>query len=135
MALPTRRWDLLLIMTAPPHYNDTFTTVLRLSEAMLRRGGAVRVWACGYANMLTQDTHGETKPKNTRAPEVAYPSSAAIVRQLIAGNEGRFGWIGCTTCSAERGATNHIAEVLMRSPGRLMATMATSAKTIFIGGA
>jgi len=135
MALATKRWDLLLIMTAPPHYADTFTTVLRLADAVLRRDGSARVWACGYSTMLTQDTHGETKPTNTRAPDVDHPSSASIVRDLISGHGGRFGWIGCTACSDERGATNHIGEVLLRSPGRLMATMSTSAKTIFIGGA
>jgi sulfur relay (sulfurtransferase) complex TusBCD TusD component (DsrE family) len=130
-----KRWDLLMVMTGAPHGSDVATTALRLAQAVLDRGGTVRMWTCGYATMLTQTTHGATKPKNTRAPDTHYPSPAALIGQLLADHDGRLGWIGCTACSAERGATNHIEAVRLRSPQRFVATIGTARKTVFIGGA
>ena len=135
MAVTARRWDLLLVITAAPHYNDMLTSALRLGQAVLDAGGSVRFWACGYATMLTQTTHGENKPPSTRRPEVAYPSSVTVIRRMLSAAPGRVGWIACTACSAERGSTNHIPEVRLRSPGRYMATVQASANTLFIGGA
>jgi sulfur relay (sulfurtransferase) complex TusBCD TusD component (DsrE family) len=134
-AVRTRQWDLLLVLTAPPHQNDVVTSALRMAQATLDRGGSVRLWACGYATMLTQTTQGDTKLANVRRPEVDYPSPAAVAKSMIAANEGRFGWIGCTACSAERGATQHIPEIRLRSPGRFAATIAAARTTVFIGGA
>lgn len=130
-----RQWDLLLVLTGPPHQNDVVTSALRLAQATLDKGGSVRLWACGYSTMLTQVTHGDSKLANVRRPEVDYPSSVAIARSMIAANAGQFGWIGCTACSAERGAIQHIPEVRLRSPGRFAATIAAARTTIFIGGA
>ena len=130
-----RQWDLLLVLTGSPHYNDVVTSALRLAQATLDKGGSVRLWACGYSTMLTQTTHGDTKLANVRRPEVDYPSSSAIAQSLIAANPGKFGWIACTACSAERGATLHIPEIRLRSPARFAATIAAATTTIFIGGA
>lgn len=130
-----RRWDLLLVVTAAPHSNDVITSSLRLAQAVLEQGHAVRLWACGYANMLTQTTQGDTKPVNTREPNTTYPSSAEVVRRMLADNPGRFAWIACTACSAERGATQHIPEVRLRSPARFVSTIESADKTVFIGGA
>ncbi|WP_405389992.1 hypothetical protein OG596_20165 [Streptomyces sp. NBC_01102] len=137
MGTPMKRrvWDLLLIMTAAPHSCDVVTSALRLSHAVLHNGGSVRVWACGYANMLTQDTFGDTKLPNTRDPEGHYPSSSAIVRQLTADSDGRFAWIACTACTEERGATHHIPHVRHRSPSRLAGTIGAARQTLYLGGA
>ncbi|MFD4035348.1 hypothetical protein ACFWVP_33750 [Streptomyces sp. NPDC058637] len=137
MGTPMKRrvWDLLLIMTAAPHSSDVVTSALRLSHAVLHNGGSVRVWACGYANMLTQDTFGDTKLPNTRDPEGHYPSSSAIVRQLTADSDGRFAWIACTACTAERGAIHHIPHVRHRSPARLAGTVDAAKQTLYLGGA
>lgn len=131
----TRQWDLLLVLTGPPHQNDVVTSALRLAQATLDRGGSVRLWACGYATMLTQTTHGDTKLANVRRPDVDYPSSVAVAKSMLSASEGRFDWIGCTACSVERGATLHIPEVRLRSPGRFAATIGAARTTIFIGGA
>lgn len=135
MAVQQRQWDLLLVLTGSPHYNDVVTSALRLAQATLDKGGSVRLWACGYATMLTQTTHGDTKLPNVRKPEVAYPSSAAVARSMIAANPGRFGWIACTACSAERGAIQHIPDVRLRSAARFAATIGAATTTVFIGGA
>lgn len=130
-----RRWGLLLVVTAAPHSNDVITSALRLAQSVLDQGKTVRMWACGYANMLTQKSHGDTKLINTRDPEGHYPSSAHIVREMLAANPGKFAWIACTACSAERGATDHIAEVRFRSPMRFVSTIEAADQTVFIGGA
>lgn len=137
MTTPMKRrvWDLLLIMTAAPHSGDVVTSALRLSHAVLADGGSVRIWACGYANMLTQDTFGDTKLPNTRDPEGHYPSPPAIVRRLTAESAGRFAWIACTACSEERGATHHIPQVRHRSPLRLAGTIDAARQTLYLGGA
>lgn len=131
----TRRWDLLLVLTGAPHHNDVVTSALRMAQATLDRGGSVRLWACGYSTMLTQTTQGDSKLANVRRPDVDYPSPAAVAKSMIAANGGRFDWIGCTACSAERGATQHVPEIRLRSPGRFAATIAAAGTTIFIGGA
>ncbi|MBC2875737.1 MULTISPECIES: hypothetical protein [Streptomyces] len=128
-------WDLLLVVTAAPHSNDVVTSALRLAQAVLDEGKSVRVWACGYVNMLTQTTHADTKPVNTRDPDGIYPSSSRIIRDMLAANPRRLSWISCTACSAERGATHHIDEVRFRSPARFVATIQAAKKTVFIGGA
>ncbi|MEC3976381.1 hypothetical protein [Amycolatopsis sp. H20-H5] len=133
--LERRMWDLLLVVTAAPHSSDVITSALRLSQAVLDKGGSVRFWACGYATMLTQTTHGETKLVNTRDPGGSYPSTAAIAARMIEAGAGRFGWIGCTACSEERGATQHLPQVRRRSPARLAATMAAAKRTLYLGGA
>ncbi|MBP0455072.1 MULTISPECIES: hypothetical protein [unclassified Kitasatospora] len=130
-----RRWDLLLVVTAAPHSNDVITSALRLAQAVLDEGRTVRLWACGYANMLTQQSQGETKLVNTRDPQGYYPSSVTVVRRMLAAHGSRFAWIACTACSAERGATDHIAEVRFRSPMRFVSTIESADKTVFIGGA
>lgn len=131
----TRRWDLLLVLTGAPHGSDVVTTTLRMTQAALRRGSSVRVWACGYATMLTQTSLGDTKPRNTRDPDTVYPSTAALIRQMLADFDGRLSWIGCTACSAERGAISHIPQVRLRSPARFVQTIKAADKTVFIGGA
>ncbi|MGP3947302.1 hypothetical protein [Streptomyces sp. 7N604] len=129
-----RRWDLLLVITGTPHQDDMATTALRLAQAVLDEGGTVRVWACGYATMLTQTALGDTKPRNVRRPDRDYPSSAGIIRRMLVAGSGRFAWIGCTACSAERGATSHMPEVRLRSPMRFVPTIEAAVKTVYIGG-
>ncbi len=134
VAAKTRRWDLLLVLTAAPYSTDVVTTTLRMGQAALELKSTVRIWACGYATMLTQTSLGDTMPRNARDPETVYPSTAALVKQLIADFDGRLSWIGCTACSAERGATSHIPQVRLRSPARFMQTINAADKTVYIGG-
>lgn len=130
-----RVWDVLVILTAPPHTTDTLTTVLRLAEAVLARNKTIRIWACGYNTMLTQASLGDTKPADLRDPSTPTPTAAAMIRDLLTDHKGQFGWIVCTACSAERGAHNHIPEVRLRSDARLAATIGAARQTVYIGGA
>ena len=127
-------WDLLVTLMAPPHASDTFTTVLRLLEATLARGARVQVWTCGYATLLTQRSLGTTKPRNIVAWEREHRSAAALVRDLLAANDGRLAWHACRFCSEERGASAHIPEVKLRAPFRFAGHVAESRKTVLIGG-
>ncbi|MBO8184013.1 hypothetical protein [Streptomyces spirodelae] len=130
-----RSWDVLIVLTAPPHTTDALTTVLRLTQAVLEREQTLRVWACGYNTMLTQSSLGETKPADLRDPATPAPTAGALIRGLLTAYKGRFSWIVCTACSAERGAHDHIPEVRLRSDARLAATIAAARRTLYIGGA
>ncbi|MFC0599938.1 DsrE family protein [Streptomyces palmae] len=130
-----RHWDLLIVLTAPPHVNDALTTALRLAQAVLDQGRTVRIWACGYNTMLTQESLGDRKPAHLLDPRVVAPSAAAVIRGMIDASEKRLAWIVCTACSAERGAGRHIPEVRLRSDARLAATVAAADRTVYIGGA
>jgi sulfur relay (sulfurtransferase) complex TusBCD TusD component (DsrE family) len=130
-----RRWDLLVVLTAPPHTADVLTTVLRLAQAVLIQGRSVRIWACGYNTMLTQETLGATKPINLVRPGPDAPSAAAVIRALVTDHRPRFGWLVCTACSAERGAGQHIPEVRLRSDARLAATVSAANRVVYVGGA
>jgi sulfur relay (sulfurtransferase) complex TusBCD TusD component (DsrE family) len=130
-----RMWDLLVILTAPPHTTDALTTVLRLVQSVLDQGKSVRVWACGYNTILTQASLGDAKPANLRDPDQTAPSAATLIRHLVTDHPRRMSWIVCTACSKERGASTHIPEVRLRSDARLAQTIATARKTIYIGGA
>lgn len=126
---------LLLFLTGPPHASDLVTTVLRLADAILRQGGTVRVWACGYATLLTQRSLGENKPANMRAWREVYPTTATIVARLLADYQGRLTWDVCRFCSDERGACGHIPQVRVRSPLRLGEVMSAVPKVLYLGGA
>lgn len=130
-----RRFDVLVVLTAPPHVGDALTTVLRLVDALLARGRSVRVWACGYNTMLTQTSLGDCKPVNLREADRDFPSAAELVRMLVRAHGARLSWVVCTACSAERGTGEHIPEVRMRSDGRLAATVAGADRVVYVGGA
>lgn len=134
-SIDRRRWDLLIVLTAPPHVNDTLTTALRLAQSVLDQGRTVRIWACGYNTMLTQESLGDSKPVNLLDPELVAPSAAAVIKGMIGAHDKRLGWIVCTACSAERGASRHVTDVRLRSDARLAATVAAADRTIYIGGA
>ncbi|MFF0149225.1 hypothetical protein ATK36_5100 [Amycolatopsis sulphurea] len=127
-----RTWDVLVVLTAPPHTTDALTTVLRLAQAVPARDGSIRTWACGYNTMLTQNSLGETKPTNLRGPA---PTAATLIRRLLNDHKGQFSWIACTACSAERDARDHLPEVRLRSDAQLAATIAAARRTVYIGGA
>ena len=130
-----RMWDVLIVLTAPPHASDALTTVLRLAQEVLDREHTVRVWACGYNTMLTQNSLGGTKPADLRDPDTPAPTAGALIQGLLTAYKGRFSWIVCTACSAERGARDHLREARLRSDARLAATIAAARRTVYIGGA
>ncbi|GAA3129721.1 hypothetical protein GCM10017687_51230 [Streptomyces echinatus] len=110
--------------------------MLRLAQAVLERERTIRVWACGYNTMLTQSSLGETKPADLRDPATPAPTAGALIRGLLTAYKGRFSWIVCTACSAERGARDHIAEgpAALRRPAGGDGRRGTP-RTLYIGGA
>lgn len=132
--LERRRWDLLVVVTAEPYVTDTLTTALRLARSVLARGRTVRFWACGYNTALTQLSVGDAKPVNVRDPAERYPSTAELVRRMVREHDGRFAWLVCTICAAERGVGRHIDEVRLRSAPRFAATVASADRVVYIGG-
>jgi hypothetical protein len=133
MAMAIPRTDLLLTLMGSPHASDLVTSVLRLVQATLERGARVQVWACGYATMLTQESLGESKPRNLADWSADYPSTVSLVRELLTAFPGQLYWYGCRFCSDERGAADHIPEVRMRPPAKFGENVAAAAKTLFVG--
>lgn len=133
MAGKTAHWDLLLAVMGAPHVSDMTTTVLRLIQAALDQGARVQVWTCGYATLLTQCSLGNRKPRNLMRWSTDYPSTAALVRDLVTEHEARMSWCVCRFCSEERGATAHIPPVRIRPPFKFVDHVAQARKTLLIG--
>ncbi|MBM7810373.1 hypothetical protein [Saccharothrix algeriensis] len=125
--------DLLLAVMGAPHASDLATSVLRIAEAVVGQGGRVQVWTCGYATMLTQASLGAAKPRNVVDWSRDYPSTAAVVRDLIAASAGALSWYSCRFCGEERGVTAHIPEVRVRPPFKFGEHVAAARKTLFTG--
>ncbi|MCA6094679.1 hypothetical protein LE181_21215 [Streptomyces sp. SCA3-4] len=133
MARRIPRTDVLLILMGAPHESDQVTSVLRLVQAMLERGGRVQVWACGHATLLTQQALGENKPRNFADWTASYPTTATLVREMLAAFPDQLYWYGCRFCSDDRGAHAHLPEVVMRGPSAFAANSAAADKTLMVG--
>ncbi|MFI9100878.1 hypothetical protein ACIGXA_10145 [Streptomyces fildesensis] len=133
MARDLPHTDVLLVLMGAPHESDLTTSVLRLVQAMLERGGSVQVWACGYATTLTQTALGTNKPRNVAHWSAAYPSSASLVQEMLAAFPGRLHWYVCRFCGADRGAGEQVPEVVMRGPSAFAGNTAAAAKTMMVG--
>lgn len=127
------RWDLMLAAMGAPHASGQTTSLLRLARAALEGDARVRVWTCGYATMLTAASLGEAKPRNVLDWDGDYPSTAALVRGLLAAHPGRAQWLACRFCSEERGAVPHIPEVTVETPMRFGRHVAAASKALFLG--
>ncbi|GGQ06472.1 hypothetical protein [Streptosporangium pseudovulgare] len=125
--------DVLLAIMGAPHCSDLLTSALRLTEALVDRGGTVQVWTCGYATMLTQRSLGETKPRNVVDWSRDHPSTAAVVRDLLESRSGLVTWYSCRFCGEERGVSSHIPQVRVRPPFKFGEHVAAAGKTIFLG--
>ncbi|GHF89813.1 hypothetical protein ACFYUM_17565 [Streptomyces fimicarius] len=133
MARGIPRTDVLITLMGSPHGSDLVTSVLRLVESLLRREASVQVWACGYATLLTQEGLGESKPRNLADWSVDYPSTATVIRGMLAAHPGRFHWYGCRFCSDDRGAVAHVPEVRLRAPGAFAENVEAAGRTLFVG--
>jgi hypothetical protein len=125
--------DILFAVVGAPHSSDMTTSLLRLTDALLDRGATVQVWTCGYATMLTHSAHPEHKPRNVIDWSREHPTTATLVRELLALHRGRLHWYTCRFCSEERGLAGHIPEVGVRSPFKFSDHVRASGKTIFVG--
>lgn len=127
------RTDVLITLMGSPHGSDLITSVLRLVQAVLDRGGTVQVWACGYATLLTQRSLGDSKPRNLAAWSTGYPSTVALVEEMLRASRGRLHWYGCRFCSDDRGARDHIDGVGLRAPAQFADNIKAAGKTVFVG--
>ncbi|MGW7357580.1 hypothetical protein ACWGI0_13335 [Streptomyces sp. NPDC054802] len=125
--------DVLITLMGAPHGSDRVTTALRLTQALLERGASVQVWTCGYATLLTQRALGPDKPRNLADWNRDYPSTAALAEELLNAFPGRLYWYGCRFCSDDRGAAEHLPQVVLRPPAGYAANVAAAAKTVLVG--
>ncbi|WP_457034265.1 hypothetical protein [Kitasatospora sp. P5_F3] len=126
-------WDVLFFLTSTPHTGDSATTVLRLLWAVADQGARAQVWACGSATLLTAAALGDRHPRNLRELGTDYPTSAALVQDLLDRRPDRVRWNACRFCSQER-AVDHIAPVRVRSALRIAATVGECRKAVYLGG-
>ncbi|MFF2746224.1 hypothetical protein ACFVVA_11830 [Kitasatospora sp. NPDC058048] len=125
--------DLLITLMGTPHTDDKVTTVLRLAQAVLERGASVQIWTCGYATLITQQGLGEDKPRNLADWNTSYPSTVGLVRSMLRAYPDRLYWYGCRFCSDDRGAVDHLPEVVLRPPAGYAANVAAADKTVMVG--
>ncbi|UYQ64822.1 hypothetical protein [Streptomyces peucetius] len=125
--------DVLITLMGAPHGSDQVTSALRLTQALLERGASVQVWTCGYATLLTQRALGPDKPRNLADWNRDYPSTAALAEELLTAFPGRLYWYGCRFCSDDRGAAEHLPQVVLRPPAGYAANVAAAGKTILVG--
>ncbi|MEU7471479.1 hypothetical protein AB0A94_23645 [Streptomyces sp. NPDC044984] len=125
--------DVLVILMGAPHESDQTTSVLRLVQAMLERGGRVQVWACGNSTQLTQQSLGEVKPRNFGNWSASYPSTAVLVQEMLAAFPDQLYWYGCQFCSEDRGTQAHVPQVVMRGPSAFASNSAAAGKTLTVG--
>jgi sulfur relay (sulfurtransferase) complex TusBCD TusD component (DsrE family) len=125
--------DVLLTLMGAPHASDETTSALRLAEALLRCGARIQVWTCGYATMLTQRSLGEHKPRNLADWNTAYPSTASLAGGLLESHPEQLYWYACRFCSDDRGAGDHLPQVVLRPPAGFGANAAAADKTLMVG--
>jgi sulfur relay (sulfurtransferase) complex TusBCD TusD component (DsrE family) len=125
--------DVLVTLMGSPHESDRTTSALRLVQALLEKGRSVQVWTCGNATLLTQNALGEDKPRNLANWNGEYPSTAALVKDMLETFPGRLYWYGCRFCSDDRGAADHLPQVVMRPPSGYGANVAAAGRTLLVG--
>lgn len=133
MPQPPPRSDVLLAVMGGPHADDLTTSLLRLAQALLDRGGRVQVWTCGYATALTQCALGEHKPRNVVDWSRDYATTATLVTGLLAAHPDRLDWSACRFCSEERAMVGHLPQVRVRPPFVFGQYVAAADRTLFLG--
>lgn len=148
-----RSWDLLLVVTSDRYGAERFPTVRRLVDLALDSGRSVQVWACNYANMLTECSTktapaadvccagdgaaccGVNPPVTTTAAG-DHPAAARFIEDRLATHPERFSWVACSTCSADREPVEHLPGVLTEpSFANFRSYVDAAKKTVYVGGA
>ena len=135
----THRPDVLLVVTGDRYGTGQFGTVRRLVDAALRSGYSLQIWACGYANMLTQrrpPAAGCAPAGAAGGPDGTEAGSAAeFIRGMVTEHTDSFSWVACRTCSEDHGGGEHIDGVLTEpSFADFHAHVQRATKVIYIGG-
>ncbi|WP_326686080.1 MULTISPECIES: hypothetical protein [unclassified Streptomyces] len=127
------RTDVLIKLLGAPHRTELVTSALRLTQALLDRGARVQIWACGDATTLTSTSLGDSKPPDLTDPGTDHPSTAQLVRELLAAHPDALYWYVCRFCRADRGAGVQLSEVRERPPARFWAHVEASDKVLAMG--
>ncbi len=125
--------DVLLKVLGAPHQTELVCSLFRLAEALLDSGATVQVWTCAEATGLTRAGLGDRKPRDPADRTVHHPSTAGLVRDLLAGAPGRISWYACRFCCVDRGAVEQIPEVRVRPAGRFWEHVLAADKTVVLG--
>lgn len=130
--------SILLGVKGAPYESEMITSLFRIANAAVTAGHQVVVWTCGGATLLTLRSLGETKPANlldmgTEMESAWYPSTAELVRRLIAVGEGRVRWYVCRHCMEERGAQDQIPEVKIAPPFRFLKYLEQADTSMIMG--
>ncbi|MGW4368849.1 hypothetical protein ACWEKT_24705 [Nocardia takedensis] len=125
--------DVLIKLLGAPHRDDLIGSALRLAHALLGRGARVQVWACGDATRLTSAALGDEKPIDVTDHTTRHPSTAAVVRDLLAAHPDRLRWYVCRFCCRDRAAPEQIPQVVVRSPGAFWRHVEVSGKVLAVG--
>ncbi|MGA5817939.1 hypothetical protein ACPC54_08780 [Kitasatospora sp. NPDC094028] len=125
--------DVLITLMGSPNEDDRTTTALRLAQALLERGASVQIWTCGNATLLTQRGLTDDKPRNLSSWNTEYPTTAALAQRMLKAFPDQLYWYGCRFCSDDRGAVDHLPEVVMRPPAGYAVNVAAATRTLMVG--
>jgi sulfur relay (sulfurtransferase) complex TusBCD TusD component (DsrE family) len=125
--------DVMLKIFGAPHQTELVSSALRLMQAILDQGARVQVWTCGDATGLTSAALAEGKPPNPADHRTAHPSTATLVRDLMAAYPDRLYWYACRFCCEDRGAPEQIPEVRKRPPSKFWEHLQASQKVLAMG--
>ncbi|MCC5603251.1 DsrE family protein [Nostoc favosum] len=117
--------SIFLGVMGAPYESELCTSLLRIVDAAITQGDQVIVWTCGGATTLTQKTLSNVKPYNlldvaADKKKTEYPSTMALIRELLEVAEGRVQWFVCRHCMEERGAIEQMEEVKVKSPFKFL---------------
>ncbi|MCJ1680072.1 hypothetical protein MTF65_22565 [Streptomyces sp. APSN-46.1] len=125
--------DVMLKLLGAPHQGELVTSTLRLARALLDQGARVQVWTCGDATRLTSAALGDDKPLDPADFRTRHPSTAAVIRDLLAAHPDRLHWYVCRFCCADRAAPDQLPEVRKRPPSKFWEHVRASDKVLAMG--
>lgn len=88
----------------------------------------MQVWTCGCATLLTRRPPGPDAPRDPAGPD-----PVALAEELLTAYPDRLYWYGCRGCSNERGALDHLPQVVLRPPGGYPDNVAAADRTLVLG--
>jgi sulfur relay (sulfurtransferase) complex TusBCD TusD component (DsrE family) len=118
--MPIDPRTIFLVVMGAPYESELTTSLFRLVDAALDQQHRVLVWTCGGATTLTMRSLGDRKPRNPLDLDAEYPSTARLIRAMLARGAGRLEWYICRQCMEERGASEQVDEVKIQPPFRFL---------------
>jgi len=136
--MPNAHSQIFIAVMGSHHESELFTSLVRLVHEAIAKGYQVTVWVCGGATALTLASLGDTKVRNVMDVaagvfDIEYPSTAALVKELLETSEGRLRWLICRHCMQDRGTTNQIDEVKIIPPYKFMHFVKQADSSLIMG--